>query len=371
MINVLHTIDTTGPGGAEKVFLTLAQGLDPDRFRSYVAIAGRGWLHDQLLDLGIAPVIVGGKRGFDLSYLKNLIDLIRINHIDVVQSHLFGSNVYSCLAGALSRVPVICTFHGSVDIGQRSLLRAIKLLIVKYCATRVVSVSRTLETEIRGVAKIVEDKSVVIFNGVDTSVFYKNRNDFIRKQLGISESAVLIGAIGNIRAAKNYRGLLLAAAELRKASKEFKVVIIGEGHGVLYQELLDLRHRLGLENTVYFLGYQDDVSKLLNSLDIYVLSSKSEGFSISTIEAMACELPVIATRCGGPEEIIQDNVNGLLVDVDDAKQLAVMIRHVAEDRSLRNRLPQQARLGATTKFSTNAMVHSYQMLYEKYVRINT
>ena len=365
MKNILHAIDTTGPGGAETVFMTLAKGLDPSRFRSYVAVAGPGWLHDQLQRQGFDPFIVGGQRGFDFGYLKRLVSIIRKQRIEIVQSHLFGSNVYCSLAGAITRGPVVCTFHGSVDVSHRSVLRSLKLKIVNRCARRIVSVSRSLEKELCDLGLLSRKKSATVYNGVDTTVFSHARNDSIRKQFGLGESDILVGAVGNIRPAKSYEMLLLAAAALAQASPRYKVLIAGQGDGELYQRLLAQRRELGIENTVFFVGFQGDIPKLLNNFDIFVLSSSTEGFSIATIEAMACELPVIATRCGGPEEIIRHEEDGILVDVGDSKQLAAAVQRVCEDQTFGRRLAQQARATVLSRFSTDNMLSSYQRIYDQ------
>lgn len=365
MKNILHAIDTTGPGGAETVFMTLAKGLDPSRFRSHVAVAGKGWLYDQLHGQGFDPFIVGGQKGFDVGYLMRLVSIIRKQRIDIVQSHLFGSNVYCSLAGAMTRVPVVCTFHGSVDVGHHSMLRSLKLEIVNRCARRIISVSRSLEKELCDLGHLSKKRSVIIYNGVDTSVFNHTRNDTIRMQLGLGESDILVGAVGNIRPAKSYEMLLLAAAALAQVSSRYKVLIAGQGNGELYQRLLAQRRELGLENTVFFLGFQGDIPKLLNNFDIFVLSSSTEGFSIATIEAMACELPVIATRCGGPEEIIRHEEDGVLIDVGDNKQLAAAIQRVCEDQPFRRKLAKQARATVLSRFSTGKMLRSYQHIYEQ------
>jgi glycosyltransferase involved in cell wall biosynthesis/O-antigen/teichoic acid export membrane protein len=336
MKNVLHAIDTTGPGGAETVFMTLARRLDPSRFRSHVAVAGTGWLHDELRGQGFEPFIVGGQKGFDIAYLRRLIRIIRQQRIDIVQSHLFGSNLYCSLAGAITRVPVVCTFHGGVDVGHRGVLQSLKLEIINRCAKRIVSVSRNLEENLRSLGHLTASKSMVIYNGVDTNLFKPVRDDSIRRQLGLDASDIVVGAVGNIRPAKSYETLLDAAAELKKASSRYKFLIAGQGKGELYERILARRSELKLEGTVFFLGFQADVPRLLNNFDVFVLSSRTEGFSIATIEAMACALPVIATRCGGPQEIIQHEHDGLLVDVDDGKQLAAAIRRVGEHAQFRH-----------------------------------
>lgn len=364
MKRVLHCIDTTGPGGAETVFMTLASRLDPLRYKSYVAIAGKGWLYDELCRKGFRPYIVGGKRGFDFNYLKRLIDVIRSNRIDLVQSHLFGSNVYCSIAGALMGVPVVCTYHGNVDVGSHSFLRFLKLKIVNRYAARVVCVSKSLEKELAALAHLPARKSVVIYNGVDVEQFKRTPDNSIRKKLGFADSDFVVGAVGNIRPAKNYKDLILTAAALVGKSPRYKVVIAGQGDGSLYDELQKQIRALMLEKNVYFIGYQDNVQKFLNNLDVFVLCSSTEGFSIATIEAMACELPVVATRCGGPEEILVNEKDGILVKLGDTQKLVDAIHRISEDRNYAQKLRYEARLAAQDRFSVDSMVSAYELIYQ-------
>ncbi len=135
-------------------------------------------------------------------------------------------------------------------------------------------------------------------NGVDTKIFRPERNRSIRAELGISDDTALIGAIGNIRKPKAYDVLLRAARALADGSRRFHLVIAGDRANTLGRDLEVLKRNLGLDGQVTFLGLREDVPRVLNNLDVFVLSSHTEGFSIACIEAMACGIPVVATRSG-------------------------------------------------------------------------
>jgi hypothetical protein len=111
MKTVLHVIDTTGPGGAETVFIDLATRLPKDRYRPVVLIRGKGWVYEELRRRGVEPVILDARGSFNWRFLLALYRLIRRERVDLVQSHLLGSNVYCALAGWLARVPVVLSGH--------------------------------------------------------------------------------------------------------------------------------------------------------------------------------------------------------------------------------------------------------------------
>ena len=365
MKNILHAIDTAGPGGAESVFMALASGLNPKRYRSFVAVPSRGWLYDELCKRGFKPYVVGGRKGFDLGYLRKLVKIVRSQHIDIIQSHLFGSNVYCSLVGLLCRIPVVATFHGDVDVNRNDRLARLKFKIINWGASRTVFVSDHLARNLNHKRRLSLSNTMRIYNGVDAELYHALPNDTLRKQLGLEKNDIIVGAVGNIRPAKSYDVLIKAAALLKDSSPRYKVVISGIGDNQLNKELLELSRCLKLDKHVIFIGFQENVAMILNSLDIYVLSSSSEGFSISTLEAMACEVPVVVTRSGGPEEIVTDGVNGLLVDIAKPEQIADAIRKITGNSQLRKSLVCHARDIVLSKFSHKAMIVAYETLYAK------
>lgn len=379
MKTVLHLIDTPGPGGAESVYLELALGLDSLRFRNVVTcdalpddssggegIVNRGWLHDNLVRRGVKPVVVRTTRPFDLRYLVRLNRLIRDVSADLVHCHLLTSSLYGGIAGRLAGVPVVATFHGSGDIPAHGIVTAAKVALINRCATRIVFVSDHLRRAMGEATGIHAARSTVVHNGVDCDRFRPARSDALRQSLGVPSGTTLVGAVGNVRAPKGYDVLLDSAAMLSARGVPVQFVIAGENasHRDLMETLLAQRARLGLDHMVRFVGFQQDTNSFLNGLDMFVLPSRAEGFSLSTVEAMACGLPVVATRCGGPEEIVMNGDSGLFVPPGDPAALADAIGRVAADPDLRATLGRSARARATTQFSIDRMIQGYEAVYD-------
>lgn len=369
MKTILHTIDTTGPGGAETVFVNLASKIDRNRFRSVVAINGPGWVHDELRRRGLSPYVLnaGKNTSFDVHYLRQLTRIVHRERVDLIHSHLFGSNVYSSIAGLLCAVPAVSTFHGAVDVGGRNRLRSLKFALIRAGSRKVVFVSDHLRQHILSGARLAPERTARIYNGIDLARHAPGRETAIRRELGLRDDDVVIGAVGNLRPAKGYHVLLQAAALLAARDERFKVVIAGHGSGELYEHLLALRARLGLERQVFFLGFRADVVDFLRNLDVFVLTSTTEGLSISTIEALACGLPVVVTRSGGPEEIVRHEDNGLLIDVESPGQIAAAIKRITADEALRRALSTQA-LRSATRFGETGMIADYEALYDELTR---
>jgi len=360
---VLHLIDTGGPGGAETIFTQVALGLDADRWRSLLLVPVRDWLMATLERAGAAPRLLGTSRSFDVAYLATLVRLMRRERVRLVHAHLFASGVYGSLAGRLAGVPVVCTLHGRVDIEDDDRLRGAKLRILDRRRNRVVFVSDSLRRWYAGAAPLRRAGQAVVLNGIDLRAFAPGRDRPLRRELGMADDELLVGAVGNIRPAKDYGTLLRAAARVRASGARVRFVIVGEGSGELHRRLLEERAALGLEDTVALPGFREDVPAVLRSLDIYVSSSSSEGFSLTTVQALASELPVLATRCGGPEEILEDGRTGLLVPPAEPAALAQALLRLAGDGALRRALARAGRAVAESRFAMERMVADYEAVY--------
>jgi glycosyltransferase involved in cell wall biosynthesis len=227
-----------------------------------------------------------------------------------------------------------------------------------------VFVSNQLKTALQSALKLNDAHCAVIPNGVDLQRFQGRHDRPLRGELQIPDDAILVGAVGNIRKPKSYDTRLRAAHALAQKSDRFRFVIAGEGSGELYDELLALRHELGLEQKLDFLGLRSDIPEILRSLDVYVLSSTTEGFSIACIEAMAAGIPVVATRSGGPEEILEDGRSGLLVPVKDSDALAHAIYKIATDVELSKKLVANAATRVESRYTLGAMLNSYEQLLQ-------
>jgi glycosyltransferase involved in cell wall biosynthesis len=167
-----------------------------------------------------------------------------------------------------------------------------------------------------------------------------------------------------VRGPKAYDVLLRAAALLATDSMPSRVVIVGDTSGTVYPGLTALASSLALGSRVSFAGFRQDVPEVLRAFDALALSSRTEGFSLATVQAMATGIPVVATRSGGPEEILEDGVTGLLVPTDDPAALAAAMRRLRDQPELRDRLAQAGPQSVRARFNRSAMIEAYQRLYD-------
>ncbi len=222
----------------------------------------------------------------------------------------------------LARVPWVWTIHGMYKPEGGELdrwKRAAKML--DEGRGRVIGVSEAIVSDLEARGVRPRRGALVIHGGVDLKAFSVRAasRERLRARLKISKDVVVIGTVGRLAPVKGYDVLVEAAEILVRRGLPIRVLIGGEGS--LRRTLeAEIKSR-GLEGSVTLLGYQSDVSGILSGIDVYVQSSRSEGFAISLLEALAAGLPCVATEVGGTAELLGGDT-GVLVPPEDAARLA-------------------------------------------------
>jgi len=361
---IAHVVLSLDVGGLERVVATLAQAQHQSGRRVSVCCLDRaGALAEALPPAGVAVHTVGrSARGFDPAAVLRLARLLRADGARIVHCHNYGALVYGALAARLVRgARVVYTVHGAVTSSRRSTARFLKLGIVH----EVVFVS----AHARGVAREagVTGSSHVhtILNGVDVSSFaagHAGGADAVRRAHGIPDDARVCGIVARLTEAKDHANLFAAVAIARESIPTLHCLVVGDGE--LRDELeRDVTERR-LSAAVVFTGARANVRDYLDAMDVFVLSSVTEGLAMTLLEAMAAGLPVVATRVGGNAEVVEDGVTGRLVPASNAKALADAIVSMIESPAAARAMGDAGRERVTRLFSLEAMVRRYQAVYE-------
>ena len=211
---------------------------------------------------------------------------------------------------------------------------------------------------------IAPDVIEIVPSGIDFSPFEKlGGRDFLRKEFGFADDDFLVGIVAALEDHKGHRYLLEAAQILKERAPKVKIVIVGKGS--LELDLDQQARALGVTDLVFFLGFRDDVPRILASLDLFVLSSHLEGLGTSIMDAMASRLPVVATQVGGIPEVVIHEETGLLVSPRNPAALAEAILKIYQDRDLARRLGERGYEVVHEKFSAEAMARRIIAVYEK------
>ena len=152
---------------------------------------------------------------------------------------------------------------------------------------------------------------------------------------------------------------------MRSSFEDVAFVIVGDGEEKLIKELTAKVRDLGLEYALRFVGWRSDIDKIFADIDLLIVSAEQEAFGRTIIEAMAAGVPVVATKCGGPEEIIGDGTTGILVPVNDADQMAMAATRILSDNVLATRFAAAGRIRAHEMFGVNTYVANIESIINK------
>lgn len=297
---------------------------------------------------------------------------LRKQHIQIMHSYNFYSNVVAIPAAKLAGVPLIIA---SIRDRGVYLNRAQKHVQKWACglADKILvnaeSIREWLLEEGYSANKIE-----VIKNGIDLSLYECNiKSTAIHKELSLPTSAPLVVMLARLNYQKGINDFLQAAVTVSKSFPDARFLVVGEKldfkdgefvQDVAYQDQLKAMCKdLGIQDRVVFTGHRTDVPALLAEATVSVLPSHSEGLSNTLLESMAAGVPVVATRVGGNPELIQDGVNGFLVPPISSAELAEAIDRLLADPALAREFGDRSRRMAEMRFSMQNMVNSTQAFY--------
>ncbi len=368
-IKVLHVV-RPAEGGMKAHLLLLAAGQQARGCRVEVACPGETALSRELKGCGITvhPVSLVGplSPAIDLKCVIQLRDLILRGKYDIV--HFHGSKAglvgraAAVLAGFRRTVITVHNFIVYEDVpAARKVLYRLGELVLSPFTDRIITVSEALKNDLIKNYKLNPRKIKSIYNGIDTSRFLLPPDKTPGKnKMGINPNSVTVGTVARMAPQKGLSYLIEAVPLINQKIRERKipadVVFIIAGDGPLRHELAGLAERLGVKEKLIFPGYVEDIRELLACLDIFVVPSITEGLSITTMEAMAAGLPVIASRVGGLPELVKDGETGLLVEPRNPDMLAKAALELLVNPEKCRVLGRKASESAAERFSTEKMI---------------
>jgi L-malate glycosyltransferase len=258
-------------------------------------------------------------------------------------------------------IPFVTTLHGT-DItlvgNDRSYLPITRFGIEQ--SDTVTAVSEYLKR--RTVQEFQIERPIdVVPNFVDCNVYGRSHDRSFRKKFAADDEGILIH-ISNFRPVKRVEDVVAVFARVRKQLRS-RLLMVGDGPDRPKAEWLARTH--GVAGDVIFVGKQNDMSQFLAVSDVLLLPSELESFGLVALEAMACEVPVIASRVGGIPEVVRDGVDGFLYDVGDTKAMADSCLLILQNLNVREEIGKAGRERATREFCASKIVLQYEDLYRR------
>lgn len=363
-MNVLHIVNNFGVGGLESVIRHLAMTTTDGLFPHVCVLSKAGRFSTKVSNAGIPLYHMdrNNKAKRNKACLCEIIGLIKNWEIEVLHCHDISSWFFGVISGQKSRKPIVMTKHGNLENWNIKTILLTKIL--SMLTNRIVAVSPETKKDLVKRQFVREKKIVVIFNGIDLGPFQNqiSKRD-ARLRLGLPNECFVTGSITRFYPVKNIEAQIKMVTALKNEIPGLKHLIvapIATDYGRQIQEYIE---RTGLGKSILLLGFRDDIPQILNAMDIFVLTSFSEGTSIALIEAIAAGLPAVVSNVGGNRYLVKDDVNGFLFDLNKESDFEKKVLEIYNNKEILDRFSNnQGAIAA--KFSDKEMIQRYKLLYE-------
>ena len=362
MVKVCHIVSGDLWAGAEVLVFQLLKGLAgcPDIVPSAI-ILNEGRLAAEIRSLGIPIRVIDERVNSFHRILREAKEWLRSDPPDCLHAHRYKENLLAWLLNrGMKGLKLFATQHGMPEIlGDKSgikhrLITQSNLRLIRGFY-RVVCVSRDIREMFLWKYGFPEESTCTIPNGVELPVPDQRGN---RRKAG---DLFLIGSSGRFFPVKDYPLFVRIAKEVKSRGAPIRFELAGDGPGT--EEVEKLIREFDLGNTVFLKGCLHEMSVFYRNLDLYLNTSIHEGIPMSVLEAMSYGLPVIAPNVGGIKEIIDEGIQGHLIDGRDPKKYAAKCVSLFEDRETLHGMAVAARAKVEREFSIERIVRDYRNLY--------
>lgn len=376
-IKILYIIDSLFVwGGTEKHLFKLVSGMDKARYECFVCAFV---VNDEVLREFTAAGVKTLRLPLDKVYgfvavqqAVRLVQFIKQNQIDVVQTFHFAAEFFGALVGRWARVPVIISSKRDTGFLNNK-LHCLALRLIAPLVNKTICVSHAVKRILTDQHLLNAAKTRVIYNGVDLAEFSAHQGNVTEKkmQLGLRPDDEVVTVVANPRPIKDLETFMQSARLVLDVKPDVKFFIAGgaclqESGRHDYQEKLEsFAARLNLKGRLFFLGKRTDVDDLLAITDVCVLTSLSEGFSNTVLEYMAKQKPVVCTNVGGNSEAVTDGETGLLVPTKSPDRIAAAILALLSDKSMAARMGKAGRARVEQDFVFEKMIENHDLLYRQ------
>jgi glycosyltransferase involved in cell wall biosynthesis len=350
---ILNSPRFLGPAG----YHNLCVYLRPPRDEAFERVRARA----RELDAPLLEVVDRGP--FDLSVPWELLDLCRREKADIWHGHDYKTNLLGLLLARFWPMRLVTTLHGWVHHTERTpLYYAIDRVTLPWYEL-VLCVSPDLH-EAALKAGVPAQLCQLVENGIDHLQYARSCPVAEAKaRYGTAPGRTVVGAVGRLSPEKGFDLLLRATAELVRRGHDLEAWIIGAGDEL--RPLQFLATELGLGDRARFWGFRSDTRELYEAMDIYALSSLREGLPNVVLEAMAMEVPVVATRIAGVPRLVQDGENGILITPGSHMELSQAIERLIHTTQLRHQLAVAGRDTIVRRYSFAARMERVRELYDR------
>jgi L-malate glycosyltransferase len=356
---VLWTLE--GMGGSERVVYDIARKLDSKAYSLVIVSFRNGPVREIYEKLGAKVYVIPKQKRIDFRFVYKIRKALLDENTHIVSAHHFSPLFYSFLVTRWTKIKLVYTEHSRWQLEHLSFIKKTLNRILLTKVNKVIAISKQIEDYYLNTLLLKKKHVCLISNGVDLAI-YKERNcNYLRKELGIKKHEKILGMVANIRPEKNHKLLISSFDVVAKEMKDIRLLFIGlDCMGGQVQSFVA---KSEAAKRVLILGERNDVPELLNIFDVFCLPSINEGLPLTVLEAMASGVPVIGADVLGINEVITNNVNGLLFPNNDEKRLVEAIKILLSDKKLSDRLSEAGKSFVKKKYSLADKVKEYDHLF--------
>lgn len=358
-------------GGASARVLTLMQNYQPEMI--FLAALKDSPVAQYALEKNL-PVIIVGRKKYDIRIFFNIMKAIRTYRFDILDVQNIQSKIWGSISASFSKVSLVSTLnswyrneHQKTNI--KGAVYTVLELLTNWSAPHYIVVSQKIFDALCK-ARVDSDRISLVYNAVNINLIKALKdNDDIRTKLNIPLDSRVCVALGRLVWAKGYEDLIQAFTLLKGKKHNLFCVIIGSGelHSLLLEEIV----RNDLADRIFLLGHfkHKDALSVVKTCDIFVMPSRTEGTPIALLEAAALGIPILATRVGGIPELVTEQ-DALLVPADSPESLAAGILKLTEDKELAQLLSKNAYSRVNELFSAGKLLSATLEAYYKALSYN-
>ncbi|MEQ3660125.1 MAG: glycosyltransferase [Glaciecola sp.] len=362
---VLHVTYDMRIGGTEMVIKNIIEGSDSNDLEMSIFCIEEpiGPWGKELQENGTSIFSKNRKPGFDFSLIGAIREVIKKENIDVVHCHQYTPWVYGVLATIGLGKKVIFTEHGRFYPDSSSWKRRFINPVLSFFTDSITAISKATKQALVDYEFLSEKKIEVIYNGIQALPKASEAElADLRKKHGLLETETVLGTVARLDPIKNHEMMINSFNEVLKEHPNTTLIIVGDGD--LMSQLTQQCEDLGISEKVIFTGYITKPGTYIQLFDIFLLSSLSEGTSMTLLEAMSVGKPCVVTDAGGNKEIVDNGLNGLVSDNKHLLDFASNISEVLFNLTLSRQMSLNASKQFVGRFNQNTMIINYNTIYK-------
>jgi glycosyltransferase involved in cell wall biosynthesis len=312
---------------------------------------------------GLLITTTARKPGFDRSLIFAIRKHLKVNNIDIIHCHQYTPWVYGALAALGTKTKVIFTEHGRFYPDSSAWKRRLINPILNLMTNQVTAISKATKQALVEFENIPEKAIEVIYNGISPLKFEIEKANSLREKLNIPQNHKVLGTVARFDAIKNHTMMIKAFAKVIAQHAECTLIIVGDGEE--RNNIEQCIKTLGIEKNVLLVGYEPKPAEYIAIMDIFLLSSLSEGTSMTLLEAMSIGKACVVTDAGGNPEIIKNGLNGKVTPNNDADMFANAITELLIDSNKLAKYSKATSEFFNEQFNANSMNKIYEKQYLK------